>query len=61
MRVEEFVLDLLDTSGLVFIYFSFCVYFGGMETGTETTSCMEQCQGFIDRITVKSKTRHDHV
>lgn len=59
MRVEEFVLDLLDTSGLVFFLLSVSLLADGI--GTQTTSCMEQMSRVIDRNPGKSKTRHDHV
>lgn len=43
-RVEEFVVDLLDTSGLVFFFFlSVSVLVEGRETGT--TSCIQHMSG----------------
>lgn len=43
MRVEEFILVLLDTSGLAFFFFLCLFWWEGM--GTEPTSCMEQMSG----------------
>lgn len=35
MRVEEFVLDLLDTSGLVFFFFLCLFWWGGNGNGND--------------------------
>lgn len=59
MRVEEFVLDLLDTSGLVFIFLSVPILVGREGNGNDELHGANV--RVIDRITVKSKTRHDHV
>lgn len=60
-RVEEFVMDLLDTSGLVFflLFISVSILMGGNGNGND------ELRGanvrVIDRITIKSKPRPDHI